>query len=263
MKVLLAANHPPGGALPFGGVQSWISTVARRLLERGHSVSVWGEKRRLPKGRFDVGIISHYRQTSIAITRCAKVIGVSHGIINDERPNRKWPLICTSEEVRDHWGGGDVIRQPIDLEFWSPQEERDPVLIFYSYRAPESFGIEHAAAKLGLRFKWLKGVSEFEARAELGRATAVCASGRAALEAMSCGVPTVICDWRAYNGGPLLCEEMTFAMKNNYSGRGGVTPTPESIAKAVECAMAKQFPRAHVAEFHDSGRITGEILSLC
>ena len=263
MKLLLAANHPPGGALPFGGVQSWISTVARRLIERGHSVSIWGEKKRLPKGRFDVGIIAHYRYASLAVTLCDRVISVSHGVVKDERPCKRWPVVCTSEEVRDYWGGGEVIRQPIDLDFWSPQDAREPTLVFYSYRAPESFGIEHAAAKLGLRFKWLKDVSEFEARKELGRATAVCASGRAALEAMSCGVPTLICDWRPYQNGPLMCEDFGLAMRNNYSGRCGEKPTPESIAEAVSRAMALQFPRAYIAEFHDSGKITGEILSLC
>lgn len=264
MKVLLAALNPPRAQKMMGGVASWISTVSPRLSKLGCPVSVWGPGDRLHKGvKFDLGIIANSRRTSIAAGFCDHVINVTHGIVPDEKPEKIFRLAATSEEVRDFWNvDATVIRQPIDLDFWRPVTLRKKVLTFYSYRAPEDFGLEIAAEIIGLEFRWVKNVDQFDARSALQESAVVCASGRAALEAMACGAPTLICDWRDYNGSPLLCYDLHHAMTRNYSGRGGAKPDASDIAYGALLAMEMQNPRAHVERHHDADAITKEILSL-
>lgn len=265
MQVLLAALHPPGGVLRHGGVQSWISTVARRLFLEGCSVSIWGPDLPLPEHRFDLGVFAHGPRTIAAAPLCKRLALVSHGIIDEERPDGPGIKIFTSEEVRDFWKGvGPVLRQPIDLEFWTPDYSRPRnTLVFYSYRANRVFSLDRLARRLGLEFVWLKNVEAQAAHSCLQGAAVVCASGRAALEAMACDAPTMICDWRDYNGGPLVCPNMDKAREHNYSGRGGVSPVDIDMEQLARETMKLQRPREYVIAHHNARRITMELLRQC
>lgn len=259
MRILLAAKHPPGGKLPIGGVQSWCATVGAELRRLGHEVAFWGPEWPLPAGRFDVGIVANVPHTRRALTRCERVLIVSHGIIQDEAPEGE-RIAYTSEGVRAHWrGAGAIVRQPIDLQFWQPGQGGQ-FLTRFSYRRGLAF-LPALAERMGLRFRHVASLSQSEARAVLQSSACVLATGRAALEAMACGVPVVICDDRPYQG-PLLDADTLGAMARNYSGRGGATPTPANVAEAVQHAMGGGSLRHHVEAHHDARKVTAQLLEL-
>lgn len=258
MRILLAAKHPPGGSLPIGGVQTWIATIAAQLA--GHDVVTWGPEWPLPSGEFDIGILANTMHTGAALARCKRSLVVSHGIIPDEQPIGGDLHAFTSEGVKRHWGGtGPVIRQPIDLSFWTPGEGRR-ALVRYSYRSGLVW-LPQVAERLGLPFVHLRDVTHAQAREALRGAACVLATGRAALEAMACGVPVVICDDREYQG-PLMSFAPAAQMMNNYSGRGGLAATRPDVERGIDEAMRFGSLRHHVETHHDAAKIAAEILCL-
>ena len=256
MRILLAAKHPPGGRLAIGGVQTWTATIAAEFRALGHDVTVWGPEWRL-RGTFDAGILANPLHTETASAACERVLRVSHGIIPDEFGGDAF----TSEEVRDHWlGSGPIIRQPIDLGFWTPAKAPRRYLTRFSYRK----GLEclpALARELGLEYRHIRGDQPDDVRDGLRQSAVVVATGRAACEAMACGVPVVIADARAYQG-PLLDTNPTGAMVRNYSGRGGVEPKHSHMKAALVAAMERGSLRAHVEQHHDSRKIAKELLCL-
>lgn len=262
MRVLLAAKHAPEGSRPIGGVQSWCRTVASELRRIGHEAVTWGPEQPLPAGRFDLGIVANAGDSRGALDRCEGVLIVSHGIIPAEEPPPGLPVVFTSEGVRDHWGRkGAVIRQPIDLQFWAPHSgaKNRNQLLRYSYRRGLGW-LGQVAGDLGMTFRHMDGVTHADARDALQGAACVLATGRAALEAMACGAPVVICDNRSAYQGPLLDPDPRAAMGRNYSGRGGIEPTPENVAEAVLEAMAEGSLRDWVRDHHDVREIVPQLL---
>lgn len=257
MKILLAARHPPGGWLAIGGVQSWCATVGAELRRLGHEVSYWGPKIRL-HGMFDAGIFANIADTRPALPLCSRHLTVCHGVIAPEKPPAR-SVAFTSEEVRDYWRGeGAIIRQPIDLGFWYSRGRRRHLLVRFSYRDGLPVAGE-AAAAIGLEFAHVKDADPEQARELLSQAVCVLASGRAALEAMACGAPVVICDDRDYQG-PLLDPDTLGSMCRNYSGRGGVVPELPVVVEAIEQAIETGSRRAHVEAHHDVRHIVSELL---
>jgi hypothetical protein len=149
MRILLGSKFGPHGVRPIGGVQTWVRTVAACLRQLGHEVVLFegGEPR--PPGRFDVGILANLNHTGHLAKKCKRVLQVSHGIIEEERP--QFPHVAfTSEEVRDYWqGNGPVIRQPVDLTFWSPTKNGKALLTRFSYRTGLPM-VQTIAASMGL-----------------------------------------------------------------------------------------------------------------
>lgn len=260
MRVLLAAKHAPEGSRPIGGVQSWCRTVAAELRRLGHSVEMWGPEQPLPAGRFDLGIVANVADVGTALPLCDRAMAVCHGVIAAEAPPVGMPVAFTSEGVRAHWTGtGPVIRQPIDVDFWEPGSGARAQLLRYSYRRGLGF-LGEVANGLGMTFRHMDGVTHEQARSALQAAGCVLASGRAALEAMACGVPVVLCDSRSAYQGPLLDPDVCGAMQRNYSGRGGIVPTPENVAEAVLEAMAEGSRRDWVLAHHDVRDIVPQLL---
>ena len=259
MKIVLAAKYPAGGRLPIGGVQSWCATVGRELQRLGHEVTQWGPEWPVPDQRFDLGIVAHAKFTRAVMARCDRVLVVSHGIIETERP-RGNRVAFTSEGVRAHWGmEGPVLRQPIDLDFWSPGGGRQHELLRYSYRGGLDW-LGAVASGLGMTYRHVGNVTHEKARDALRSAACVLATGRAALEAMACGVPVVLCDHRSAYQGPLLDPDLEGAIERNYSGRGGIVPTPENVSEAVMEAMAEGPRLDWVREHHDAREVTAQLL---
>ena len=263
MRILLAAKYPPAGGAAFGGVASWSRTIADVFTLRGHECVLWGPKTPLPERRFDVGVISNPYAVRRVLKKCDRVLCVSHGVIPEERPPASYKTVFTSEEVKNHWDGtGPIVRQPIDLRFWNPRFRKpEPVLLFYSYRSPDDCGLRNVADALRLRFVHLRKASHRQARDMMLRSAVVCASGRAALEAMACGAVTVICDHRPYNEGPLICGDMDVARAHNYSGRGGEPMNATMALCVIWKAMQNQLPRAYVTQHHDADKIADKLLS--
>ena len=266
MRVLFTAKHPPGGALRYGGVLSWIDTMAAEFRRLGHDCEVWGPELKQPEGRFDLGVIANATSTDRAAQWCGRVIGVSHGVVPDEVPNPSIRTVFTSEEVRDHWGnGGPILRQPIDLDFWKPGDApREKSLVFYSYRAPDDMGLDRTAAELGLDFVRLRNVTREAARDSMQRAAVVAASGRAAVEAMACGAAVMICDHRAPYQGALLDPDAFGAIERNYSGRGGIA-RPDNPVRAVainsRSRVLENRTRPWAEKHHDVRKIAAELLA--
>lgn len=259
MRILIAAAHSPEGGLAIGGVQSWSVTVGLELERLGHDVEYWGLDHDSPRGTFDAGIFANLGHTGHLLSLCGRALRVAHGIIEDERGGPGFA--ATSEEVKHFWGcDGPIIRQPIDLDFWHVAREPREYLTRFSYRG----GLECLpviAGHMGLEYRHVSTLSAPAARDVLQRSAVVVASGRAAVEAMACGVPVVLADDRAYQG-PLLDVHPEGAMTRNYSGRGGVVPTYGLVQAAIEQAIAYGSLRAHAEAHHDVCKITREILCL-
>ena len=257
MNILIAALHPPNGSQTIGGVQSWSTTVGDELESRGHSVIYWGPEFPLPKVQFDAGIFANIVHTRTAERLCKKVLRVSHGIITEEAGGDAF----TSEEVRAKWkGSGPIIRQPINLSFWKPQESTRRYLTRFSYRGGLGYLPEIAKA-LGLEYKHLKSCNPETCRDVINQSAVVIATGRAACESMACDVPVVIADEREYQG-PLLDNDTEGAVLRNYSGRGGIVPDNVRLKLAIEWAMARGGMRYHAETYHDHKKITDQIMGI-
>lgn len=263
MRILIASKRAPGATGRVdGGVQTWVTTVAHELRRLGHAVTVWGKERGMlrssPK-HFDLGIFANAAHSSALAGYCARTVLVSHGIVDDENPADGFSRVFfTSEEVRDHWQGvGDVIRQPIDLDFWHPSRGHRAVVRFANRGGLE--WLPGVAASLGLPFVHVRDATSEQARTLLQGAAVVLASGRAAVEAAACGSPVVICDHRPYQS-PLLAAFGPGQMERNYSGRGGIAPTPETVRDAIGSALLYGSDIDHVRRHHDVRRIVGQLL---
>ena len=259
MRILLAAKHAPYGPRPIGGVQSWCRTVARELIGRGYEVDTWGPGLPAPLGGFDLGIIANIGDTQRAYDWCTQSLTVCHGVIPAESPPGTG-VVFTSEEVRDFWGGdGPVIRQPIDVDFWSPGDNRSTYLTRFSYRTGLPF-VPLLATSLNCKYRHVRNQDAEGVRQVLRLSACVLATGRALLEAMATGAPVVLRDHRAAYQGPLMDLDIPGSMVRNYSGRGGVEPRFENVRDAVLEAMDRGSMREHVLEHHDVSNIVDQLL---
>lgn len=256
MHVLLAAKHPHGSSLAVGGVQSWTREVAAEFRRLGHEVVFWGPEWRLPQAEFDLGVLANLPHTGAAEKLCRRVVKVSHGVIPDEKGGPGY--LATSEEVQAKWGCAGVIRQPLDLDFWSPGDEPRTLLTRHSYRQGLTF-LPGLAGPLGLRFAHLRHEAPERVRDTLRRSAVVVATGRAAVEAMACGAAVVIADDRKYQG-PLFDPDPVGAMTRNYSGRGGRPATRSELQLGIGRAIQRGCLRAHAERHHNVREIVRELL---
>src|SRR5690606_12202973 len=153
MRILMASKRAPDTpGRRNGGVQTWTLAVAAELRRLGHEVDVIGAHGDVDAGGHDLGILSNAAYSADTTRFCDQALPVSHGIVADESPEG-WdgPVAFTSEEVRDHWKGeGPIIRQPIDLDFWSPGNRRaGKTLVRYANRGGLEW-LPEVAARLGL-----------------------------------------------------------------------------------------------------------------
>lgn len=264
MRVLLAAKYIPGGRRPIGGVQSWIGTVGAELRRRGHEVELW-EPGMPPAGWADAALLANLQHTRHLADNARRVVQVCHGLIDEEAPGAGVAgYVFVTPEVREHWlmpACWPVVRQPIDTAFWSPAASRPEggPLVRYSYRSGLQW-LGSVAERLGVEYLHLRDADHASARDVLRRASCVLASGRAALEAMACGAPVVICDNRSTYQPALLATPAPAQIDRNYSGRGGVQPTAVNVEAAARDAIAAGSQRDWVLQHHDARRITEELL---
>jgi hypothetical protein len=262
MRILLAAKYVPTGSRPIGGVQSWIATVRAELERMGNNiVEEWQPGFPMPTGGFDLGIFANMGLTGHLAALCKRTVCVSHGIIEPERPGEADRVLFVSEGVRGHWGGnGAIIRQPIDAAFWRPTVAQRRGVVRYSYRgSPTQCAI--IAEALEMPYRHIMDATPGDARDILAGAALVFASGRAALEAMACGAPTVIYDHRQAYQGPLMDDDLHRQMRNSYSGRCGIDPTLNDLLGAAGRAMEAGSRREWVEKYHDAREIVEELIT--
>jgi len=261
MRILIAAKHPPGGALKIGGVQSWCKTIGDELKVLGHSVTFWGPGELLT-GSFDFGIFANVADTYPVMQFCKKTVAVCHGIIEAEKPGHGDVQLFTSEEVREYWKGvGNIINQPIDMNFWSPADAQKIFVTRFSYRKGLNF-VPSVASVLNLKYIHVRNSSPREVRDILRQSAVVLATGRAALEAMAVGCPVVVADHRrAYQPALMHTGDMESARLENYSGRGGTEPNMINVLKACRDAIKTGSLRAYVEQHHDVRTITKQLLA--
>lgn len=263
MRILLASKRAPGTpGRRDGGVQTYASTIARELHQMGHAVDITGAADIAPADHYDIGIFANAKHTANLTRFCDRVILVSHGIVEDERPSQGFGAVAyTSEGVKRHWGGvGPVIRQPIDLAFWCPDGRKRSGIVRYAARGGLEW-LPGLARDMGMSFTHIRNATHEAAREALRGAAVVLASGRCAVEAMAAGAPAVICDERHYQG-PLMGFSIAAQMQENYSGRGGVIPTPENVAQAIHSAIDRGSLRQHVERHHDARKIANQLLGI-
>lgn len=262
MKIVIAAKHPPGGRLAIGGVQTWSLTVGSELEKRGHSVVYWGPEFHLPSIDFDIGLIANHKNTFKIESQCKKLVRISHGIIDAERGGPGF--LATSEEVKNKWNCKGIIRQPLDLNFWSPADQvKRKYLTRHSYRKGLN-DLPGIADQLKLQFLHIWRASPTQVRDQLRRSVCVVATGRAAVEAMACGAAVVIADDRPYQG-PLMDPDTFGSMVRNYSGRGGFVPTRPTLKQQIMkevTTSSKNQPRQHVIAHHDVRDIVRTLLTV-
>lgn len=260
MRILLAAKYVPTGPRPIGGVQSWVATVRAELERMGHACEEWQPGFPMPAGGFDFGVFANMGLTGHLATLCRRTVCVSHGIIDPERPGEADKVLFVSEGVRRHWGGtGAILRQPIDTVFWRSTGAQRSGVVRYSYRNSKTLCAE-VAARLGMPYRHVDDAKPGDARDILAGAALVFASGRAVLEAMACGAPTVIYDHRQAYQGPLMDDCLNRQMRNSYSGRGGISPTLADLLDAAGRAMEAGSRRAWVEQHHDARKILTELI---
>lgn len=260
MKILITGKFTHLGSRPIGGLQSWIKTVAEELEKRGHEVDC-KEPNQLDGIKYDLGIFANIKLTGQAVQDCERSILVSHGIIDAEKPDLSCnELMFVSEGVRDHWGlPGEIIRQPIDLDFWKPQRLIKNKITRYSYRDGNIYSKQVSEA-LDLPYFHAKGMTHEQARDVINSSCLVFATGRAALESMACGVPTVIYDHRSAYQPPLMGQNLLEEMHNSYSGRSGITPTAKQVINQSKFALDQTSWREWVANHHDVKKIVDQLL---
>lgn len=259
MRILLTQLMPID---TIGGTQSWNETVAMELRRRGHSVGTVG--RSGAASYFDLAIGSQWLPT---LSEAGRLVYVSHGIIDHERPPEGADAyVAVSEEVRDKWDWPKpptIIRQPIDLDFWHPDTATTPdidVLRFGYYGGME--WLPGMCRDMGLSFHHMRNETDpLVIRHTLWRAGVVIASGRSALEAMACGRPVIVADERPYNGGAVIGG---LDVRANYSGRGGAPADADLMSRCIETAQqvgGEPF-RANVESCHDARKIVDQLLAL-
>ena len=261
MKILITGKFSPFGNRPIGGLQSWILTVHNELVKRGFDVDV-KEPHELDSSKYDLGIFSNIELTRNAVEHCKESVLISHGIIDAEKPDNSCDrLMFVSEGVRDHWKmDGDIIRQPIDLEFWKPNNNIVPSMVNrFSYRNGNTHCFQ-TSVELNRTYGHIQNHNAKNCRHFLWRSLVVFATGRAALEAMACGVPTVIYDHREAYQPALMGENLNDEMKNSYSGRSGYTPSAEQVLAKTKEAIKQTNWREWVAKHHDVKQIVSQLL---
>jgi len=243
----------------MGGVQDWSITVGKQLERMGHTVKFWEPGKPEP-GFFDWGIFANKNHTAHLLANCDKTLLVSHGIIDEEEPCDADVVAAVSEEVKEKWGiDGPVIRQPIDVDFWSPSDEPRSGVMRFSYRGGLREA-KRAALRLKMPYAHNRRLSQPEALDLIRRSRCVLATGRSALQAMACNIPVVICDHRAAYMEPMMASDLSSQMRVNYSGRTGFSVDPIHLASMIREEMDSGGQRGHVVKHHHHEIITREIV---
>lgn len=289
MNILIATNH----LVLTGGTETWTYTMAKAFKKLYHYVEVTAlsmgpyakemkehgvnivEK---PKDEYHLIILNH----NTVLKKLSNVKGyrifTSHGTI----PGLEQPedgadqYVAISEEVRDHMKelGYDahIIRNPVDLdEFKSTREIEGIKKCLIVTDTKEGFLIASTACS-DVKLDYVthgKMNPVFSLAEKMNESDIVISLGRGCYEAMACGRPVVIFDYRQYIGKPLgdglIDRNIEELMKYNCSGRAkNLEMTAGDVAKELRKADKWQGKdnRRYAEEHFDSKKIAKQYIDL-
>lgn len=256
MRILLtnnAMNH-------LYGTESWVLSVGKELLRRGHYVEVFtlhpglaarlAERNGIPvKGTsdvtedFDLALMNH-TSTLPYVPYWTKRIFTTHGIKNElEEPPGYVKTVAISEESAR--GLYEVIRGGIDLCRFRPvrpinPEPRTVLYLSHPHYAGGSALVWRACEITGLRLIQIRTeVTDVERLIQ--EADLVVGFGRGLVEAMGCGRVVISGDNRTHymdgfrGGGIVTPDNFDLLKRDSFTGRssGQKEFTPETLAEEL------------------------------
>ncbi|MBT0811720.1 hypothetical protein KIH41_10575 [Litoribacter ruber] len=259
-KLLIATNHLKS----IGGTEVYTYYFIKSLIENeNYEVEYFTFQRGLVSKKiekdlkvpymqqesYDLIIASHY-STVAHLYGKGPIIQISHGMVPPlEQPS---PLanayVSISEEIRHHLEQegfpSQVVLNGVDLSVFSSKRSLNPTVqtilsLCQSEEANEL--IKQVCESMGIEFiRFNKNVNPtFDLSEEINKADLVIGIGRSAYDAMACGRPCIIFDYRHYNGnrgdGYLMPEDFKKYVQFNCSGRYKNQPfDSESLSHEIE-----------------------------
>jgi hypothetical protein len=226
MKILLTAHF----AEEYRGVELFNWTLAKEL-SKTHDVSFFtfvpgkasqkisNYARIITKldqdEKFDWLICSHNSCYKKVSHLCKTKLFVSHGLLSslDDLPGDPSALtLGVSEEVFNSRKALGVIRNPIDMERFSPSDEWGRGILYLS--AEQQPRILDKIERLGIPVERCSG--EWNVEDYINKSEIVVSGARGALEAMACKKPAIVLGPYGYDG---YCGEYWELKKHNFGGR--------------------------------------------
>jgi hypothetical protein len=188
--------------------------------------------------------------------------------------------VAVSEEVRDvNAKAGftsEVIRQPIDLERFTPQGPINMApkkILAISKTSRAAAWISMAGEAIGAQTSWVRGWdrARWDMEDQINDADIVVSCGRGAVEGMACGRAVLSFDYRPYNGqamcdGWIHPDTLSVIQSVNYSTRGFNAPVdgPEPLLDAMGAyeEIMGDTNRLMAVDHHDVRIIAQEYLEL-
>lgn len=208
MRILLTNAWMVG----YGGTESWIVNMAKRLIDLGHIVSLYtpipgkvlDHVKKLgvtivSSGEFDLILDNHQ-----AVKRgffSGFVIHTCHGIIPVESPMCGVTNVAVSKKVADNWKIDSIIPNGIDtIRFSSKKPVNEKINMLLSLCKSDSANriLAEICTSHKIKFRSMYGHEVFNIEDKINEADLVVGVGRSLLDAMACGRPVVSFDDRNY-----------------------------------------------------------------
>ena len=259
MRILLtnnAMNH-------LYGTESWVLSVGKELLRRGHSVEVFTLHKGLASGLaermgipvkgppddvgedFDLALMNH-SSTWPYVPTYVKRIFTTHGVKSSlEEPPKTgiWKAVTVAVSEESARGIYQVIRGGIDLCRFRPvrpinPEPRTVLYLSHPHYAGGIKLVEEACRISGFRFICLK-TETVVPEVLIQEADVVVGFGRSLIEAMGCGRVVVSGDNRTHymdgfhGGGMVTPDNFDVLKRDSFTGRtsGQKNFTPETLTE--------------------------------
>ena len=279
----------------FLGAETHFYTIAKKLIELGHSVDLYtylkgpmwktleGSGINLleedPKNKYDITIMNGNPCLSKAPKSSFKIM-ICNGVV----PSQEYPVvgadkyIAISEEVSDRLKQmgveSTIIRNGIDCDRYDSfnpiNKKLKNVLILSNKQNPQGYIFQTIAeacrdrgiklSVLGLQF----GTSQWEVSDFINQNDLVISLGRGILESMACGRNALVCDYQGLDG---MIDDKNYLeiRKTNFSGRRYRLPiTKENIIEEFKKYEISQGikNRTTILLYHQARKTVKNILDL-
>jgi hypothetical protein len=141
---------------------------------------------------------------------------ICHGILSNlDVPPGDCPSVAVSEEAMIEYGCDGVMKNPVDMDFFYPEEKRGDTIVYLDSNPTEI--MLKILEKNNENYEVVgAGGKDEDISKKVRSARMVIAGARGALEAMACKVPVLVYKSTGFDG---YCGEYWELQKNNFSGR--------------------------------------------